>query len=162
MSRHSKSIPDRGLRVADQIQRELAELIAREVKDPRIGMVTLTGVDVTPDYAHATVWFTVLPDDAATLASTLAGLRAAAGFLRGQIGRRIRIHTTPELRFSHDPSVQHGISMSQLIDAANATHAADADPVGSETAGREAGSFPQDRDRDVGDRVDDRDGPAGR
>ena len=96
-------------------------------------MVTLTGVDVTPDYAYATVWFTVLPGDEATRASTLAGLRAAAGFLRGQIGRRIRIHTTPELRFSHDASVEHGISMSQLIDRANATHAAD------EADGPEAG-----------------------
>ena len=146
MSRHSKSIPDRGLRVADQIQRELADLIAREVKDPRIGMVTLTGVDVTPDYAHATVWFTVLPSDDATKASTLAGLRAAAGFLRGQIGRRIRIHTTPELRFAHDASVERGMSLSRLIDTANATHAADADSADEERDGDEAGGTPSDRD----------------
>lgn len=144
MSRHSKSIPDRGLRVADQIQRELADLIAREVKDPRIGMVTLTGVDVTPDYAHATVWFTVLPSDDATKSATLAGLRAAAGFLRSQIGRRIRIHTTPELRFAHDASVERGINLSQLIDTANATHAADAD-AGDDDAGDEAGGSPAER-----------------
>ena len=125
MSRHSKSIPDRGLRVADQIQRDLADLIAREVKDPRIGMVTLTGVDITPDYAHATVWFTVLPSDETTKAATLAGLRAAAGFLRGQIGRRVRIHTTPELHFKHDPSLERGMNLSQLIDEANASRSDD-------------------------------------
>ena len=151
MSRHSKSIPDRGLRVADQIQRELADLIAREVKDPRIGMVTLTGVDITPDYAHATVWFTVLPGDDATKTATLAGLRAAAGFLRGQIGRRIRIHTTPELRFAHDASVERGMNLSQLIDAANATHAADDEPASGqpedgEGADDEASDAPSTRD----------------
>ena len=137
MSRHSKSIPDRGLRVADQIQRDLADLIAREVKDPRIGMVTLTGVDITPDYAHATVWFTVLPSDEATKAATLAGLRAAAGFLRGQIGRRVRIHTTPELRFSHDASIERGMNLSQLIDTANATRA---DDDGASGAGADGGA----------------------
>lgn len=142
MSRHSKSIPDRGLRVADQIQRELADLIAREVKDPRIGMITLTGVDITPDYAHATVWFTVLPSDEATKSATLTGLRAAAGFLRGQIGRRIRIHTTPELRFAHDTSVERGINLSQLIDTANATQAADADS-GDEVGGSAADRSPR-------------------
>lgn len=151
MSRHSKSIPGRGLRVADQIQRELAEMIRREVKDPRIGMVTLSGVDLTPDYAYATVWFTVLPSDDKTVANTLAGLRAAAGFMRGQLGRRVRIHTTPELRFAHDPSVERGVSMSQLIDQAVATHAADDEP------GDDAPSGDGDSPGDAGDR-----GPAGR
>jgi ribosome-binding factor A len=63
MTRHKRSIPNRGLRIGDQIQRDLAELI-RELKDPRIGMVTLSGVDVTPDYAHAKVsrcWWAILP-----------------------------------------------------------------------------------------------------
>lgn len=137
-------MPGRGLRVADQIQRELAELLAREIKDPRIGMVTLTGVDVTPDYAHATVWFTVLPSDAQTLASTVAGLRAAAGFLRGQLGRRVRIHTTPELRFAHDASVERGVNLSQLIDVANATHAADDAPTGAQAGSTDGAAASDD------------------
>jgi len=71
------SVPNRGFRVADQIQRDLAELIARELKDPRVGMVTLNAIEVTPDYAHAKVFFSVLtgnPEEATE------GLNAAAGF----------------------------------------------------------------------------------
>ncbi|UCE31265.1 MAG: 30S ribosome-binding factor RbfA [Burkholderiales bacterium] len=125
MRRRRSSMPDRGLRIADQIQRELAELIAREVKDPRVGMVTLTGVDLTPDYAHATVWFTVMPSDPESVEQTLDGLRHAAGFLRSQIGRRVRIHTTPELRFAHDTTVERGMEIDRLIEAANARRAQD-------------------------------------
>ena len=119
------SKPNRSYQVADQIQRDLSELIARELKDPRVGMVTINAVEVTPDYAYATVYFSVLPDDEATVASTLAGLRHAAGFLRSQLGRRVRIHTTPELRFVHDTSTAHGMSMSRLIDEANQRRADD-------------------------------------
>jgi ribosome-binding factor A len=108
----------RKVRVAEQVHHELAELIRGEVKDPRIGMVTVTGVDITPDYAYATVHFTVLPDDPTTVAHTQAGLERASGFLRGQLGRRVRIHTTPELRFLHDESTAHGMEMSKLIDEA--------------------------------------------
>jgi ribosome-binding factor A len=125
MTRHSRTGAARATRVAEQIHHELAELIAREVKDPRVGMVTLTSVEITPDYAYATVHFTVLPSDEQTLASTLAGLRHSAGFLRSQLGRRVRIHTTPELRFVHDVSVERGIDLSRLIDEANAQRAAD-------------------------------------
>jgi ribosome-binding factor A len=125
MTKHSRTGAERATRVAEQIHHELAELIAREVKDPRVGMVTLTSVEITPDYAYATVHFTVLPSDEQTLASTLAGLRRSAGFLRSQLGRRVRIHTTPELRFVHDSSVERGIDLSRLIDEANAQRAAD-------------------------------------
>lgn len=120
MPRPPKPLPARGARVADQIQRELAELISRELKDPRIGMVTLTGVELTPDYAFANVLFTVLaaPGDDKAVAESLAGLRASAGFLRRELGRRVRIHTTPQLRFVHDPSVERGLALSQLIDHA--------------------------------------------
>ncbi len=113
------------MRVAEQVHHELAELVRAEVKDPRVGMVTITGVELTPDYAYATVYFSVLPDDEAALANTLAGLRRAAGFLRSQLGRRVRIHTTPELRFVHDASVERGMAMSKLIDEANRHHADD-------------------------------------
>ncbi len=119
MTRHKPGASGRGVRVAEQIHHELAEMIRGEVKDPRIGLVTLTGVDLTPDYAYATVWFSVYPDDPQTLAGTLAGLQRAAGFLRSQLGRRVRIHTTPQLRFVHDTSVERGASMSALIDRAN-------------------------------------------
>lgn len=102
-------------------------MIRAEVKDPRIGMVTVTSVDLTADYAYATVWFSVLPDDPETVASTLQGLRAAAGFIRSQIGRRVRIHTTPEIRFSHDRSTERGMALSQLIDKANSQRSSDPD-----------------------------------
>lgn len=115
----------RGVRVGEQVHHELAELVRGELKDPRVGMVTITGVELTPDYAYATVWFSVLPDDEQTVAGTLAGLRRAAGFLRSQLGRRVRIHTTPELRFVHDASTERGIAMSKLIDEANRLRADD-------------------------------------
>ena len=107
----------RSLRVADQIQRELANLIRLEIKDPRVGMVTLTGVEVTPDYADAKVFFTLLGNAAQQDAARRA-LTHAAGFLRGQIGRRIKLHTTPELHFVFDESVERGARLSQLIDSA--------------------------------------------
>ena len=103
-------------RVAEQIQRELAELISLEVKDPGIGFITLTGVEVSPDYAHAKVFFTTL--DTAQLAAVQAGLRRASGFLRHELGRRIRLHTLPELHFEYDPSVEQGVRLSKLIDDA--------------------------------------------
>lgn len=126
MSRHSKAPPGgRVPRVTEQVHHELADMIRGEVKDPRVGLVTVTGVELTPDYAYATVYFTVLPDDPDTVAATLAGLRRAAGFLRSQLGRRVRIHTTPELRFVHDTSTAYGMSMSRLIDEANERQADD-------------------------------------
>lgn len=127
MAKHSKTIPGRMNRVADQIQRDLAEIIAYELKDPRVSMITITEVQVTPDYAHAKVFFTMLPDDPVAVQNTLQGLRKAAGFIRGQLGRRLTIHTTPDVHFVHDTSTARGIELSRLIDEANATRAKDAD-----------------------------------
>jgi ribosome-binding factor A len=101
--------------VADQIHQELAELVRAEVKDPRVGMVTLTGVEITADYAWATVYFTCLPSDEATVEQTRKGLGAAAGFLQSQLGKRVRIHTTPRLKFIHDPSLEQGLAMDVLL-----------------------------------------------
>jgi len=115
------------LRVADQIQRDLAELIAYELKDPRVGMITITEVQVTPDYAHAKIFFTTLVDDQDAIRKTLSGLQAASGYLRKELGRRLTIHTLPELHFVHDTSTARGIEMSKLIDEANASRAADAE-----------------------------------
>src|SRR3954464_12315121 len=104
MAKHSKTIPARGLRVADQIQRDLAEIIAFELKDPRVGMITITEVQVTPDYAHAKVFFTMLNDSKEAIQHTVDGLTKAAGFIRVQLGRRLTIHTLPQLHFFHDSS----------------------------------------------------------
>jgi ribosome-binding factor A len=125
MAKHSKNIPARGLRVADQIQRDLAEIIAFELKDPRVGMVTLTEVQVTPDYAHAKVYFTLLKDSKEEIKQTVDGLSKAAGYLRNQLGKRLHIHTLPQLHFVHDTSTSRGMQMSALIEQANATRAAD-------------------------------------
>lgn len=108
----------RGERVAEQVRRDLADLIRTELKDPRVGMVSLTDVELTPDYAHAKVYFTTLNDD--HLEDIERGLKRAAGFLRRELGKRIHIHTLPELHFIYDSSIEHGASMSQLIDRANA------------------------------------------
>ena len=127
MAKHSKSIPGRGLRVADQIQRDLAEIIAFELKDPRVGMITITEVQVTPDYAHAKVFFTMLSENKDAIQNTVAGLSKAAGFIRGHLGRRLTIHTIPELHFVHDASTARGMELSRLIDEANASRTKDAE-----------------------------------
>ncbi len=127
MAKHSKNIPARGLRVADQIQRDLAEIVAYELKDPRVGMITITEVQITPDYAHAKVFFTLLSDDKEAIKNTVTALAKAAGFVRIQLGKRLHIHTLPELHFVHDTSTARGMEMSKLIDEANATRAKDAD-----------------------------------
>ncbi|WP_144638447.1 30S ribosome-binding factor RbfA [Bordetella genomosp. 13] len=117
MSRHkSKSIPGRNLRLADQIQKDLAGLIQREVDVSRAGLITLSGVELSTDYAHAKVHFTVLgaePEAAAAL------LNEKAGWLHSQLYKLLHIHTVPTLRFYHDPQIERGIEMSTLIDRAN-------------------------------------------
>ena len=105
-------------RVAEQVRRDLADLIRIELKDPRVGMISLTAVELTPDYAHAKVFFTTLNSD--HLEEIERGLKRAAGFLRRELGKRIHIHTLPELHFVYDNSIEHGASMSPLFDQANA------------------------------------------
>ena len=113
----------RAQRVGDQIQRELSAIIQRELRDPRVGLITLTGVDASADCAYATVYFTCL--DSAHVPAAKEGLKRATGFLRSQLGRRIKIWTTPELRFVYDESIERGDRLSQLIDRANQGTAAD-------------------------------------
>jgi ribosome-binding factor A len=105
-------------KLGDLIQRELSDLIAREMRDPRVGMLTITSVDVSPDLSHAKVFFTLLEKQ--HLEDTLHGLKRSAGFLRSQLARRIKLYTTPELRFEYDESVERGDRLSRLIDEANA------------------------------------------
>lgn len=106
-------------RIAEQIQRELAELIRLQLKDPRVGMVTLTGVDVTRDYAHCKVHFTTMLGQEEAEQSTKA-LQHAAGFLRSELAHRIQLRTIPQLHFVYDTSVERGMQLSKLIDEANA------------------------------------------
>ena len=110
--RKKSSTPNRGFRVADQIQRDLTELIARELKDPRVGMVTIQSVEVTPDYAHAKVYFSLLVGDAALCAE---GLNQAAGFLRAGLFKRLHIHTVPTLHFIYDRTTERAADMNALI-----------------------------------------------
>jgi ribosome-binding factor A len=119
--RHKRSIPNRSYRVADQVQRDLAELI-RELKDPRIGMVTLNSVEVSPDYAHAKVYFSVLVGKPG---ETEAALNEAAGWLRNGLFKRLAIHTVPTLHFQFDRSTERAADLSALIARANALRARD-------------------------------------
>ncbi|MCG7599437.1 30S ribosome-binding factor RbfA [Halomonas sp. McH1-25] len=106
-------------RVADQLQQELAVLIQREIKDPRLGMVTVSGVDVSRDLGYADVYVTLLGDnDAERIKENLTVLKRAAGFLRSQIAQRIKLRHVPELRFHYDASVARGHQLSSLIDQA--------------------------------------------
>src|SRR2546427_3838386 len=102
-------------RVADQIQRELSELLRAELKDPRVGMITLTGVEVSPDFAHAKVFFTTLAD-AESLTTIEAGLDRAAGVLRAPLGKRPRLPLAPGIRLHHHVSVERGVRLSPPID----------------------------------------------
>ena len=119
--RHKKSVPNRSYRVADQIQRDVAELI-RELKDPRVGMVTINSVEVSPDYAHAKVFFSVLVGKAE---DSEAALNEAAGFLRNGLFKRLAIHTVPTLHFHFDQSTERAADLSALIARANASRAKD-------------------------------------
>lgn len=105
-------------RVAEQIQRELAELVRLEVKDPRVRMVTITGVEVVRDYSHAKVFYTTLEGAGDKVQQ---GLDRAAGFLRSQLAHAMKLRITPQLHFVYDESVERGIHLSQLIEQAVAS-----------------------------------------
>jgi ribosome-binding factor A len=108
----------RSARIADQIQRELAEIVRTELRDPRVGtLVTLTGVELSRDKSHAKVFFTVLgaPSD---VEHVQHGLHRAAGFMRSQLAHRLSTRSVPELHFHYDESVERGVRLSKLIDEA--------------------------------------------
>lgn len=110
----------RSRRIAEQIQRELSEVIRLELKDPRVGMITITDVEVSQDYSHAKVFFTTL-GDADKVKETAAGLARAVGFLRSQLAHRLKLRIVPQLQFKYDESVERGMRLSRLIDEAVAT-----------------------------------------
>lgn len=106
----------RGTKIADLVQRELALLLQREVQDPRLGMITLSGVKVTRDLAFADVYFTMLGCEDTEGAEDL--LNQASGFLRSQLAQALRVRTTPRLRFHFDGTLENGIRVGKAIDAA--------------------------------------------
>lgn len=123
-TKRKSAAPNRSFKVSDQIQRDLAELIARELKDPRVGMVTLQGVEVTPDYAHAKVYFSVLTGNPE---ETQEALNHAAGHLRNGLFKRLHIHTVPTLHFVYDRTQERAADMDALIAKAVASRSKDGD-----------------------------------
>lgn len=106
-------------RIGDQMQRELALLIQRDIKDPRLGMVTITAVEVSRDLSHAKVYITVMGRDGTEqVEQSLAILQEAAGFLRMQLGRIMKVRTVPQLHFHYDASIRRGAELSALIERA--------------------------------------------
>jgi ribosome-binding factor A len=105
---------ERMRRVNESVRQVLAEAVG-DLKDPRIGLVTVTGVDTSPDLRHATVYVSVLGSERKRERS-LAGLEAAHGLLQGRLARELRMKRTPQLSFEYDPSVERGVRMTQLID----------------------------------------------
>ena len=101
-------------RVNEAVRQVLAEALP-DLKDPRIGLVTVTSVETTPDLRHATVYVSVLGSSRKRAAS-LAGLTAAHGLLQARLARELRLKRTPQLTFEYDPSVERGVRMTQLID----------------------------------------------
>lgn len=107
----------RSHRVAEQMRRELADLLQFEVKDPRIGMVTITEVEVTGDMAHAKIFYSA----AKASDAVQKGLEKSSGFLRTQLARRMLLRTVPQLHFVYDASIDNGMKMTQLINEAIAS-----------------------------------------
>ncbi|MDM0086356.1 MULTISPECIES: 30S ribosome-binding factor RbfA [Variovorax] len=122
MPKRKAAAPNRAFKVADQIQRDLTELIARELKDPRVGMVTIQAVEVTPDYAHAKIYFSLLVGDPVV---TTEALNQAAGFLRNGLFKRLQIHTVPTLHFLFDRTTERAADMNALIAQAVASRSKD-------------------------------------
>lgn len=118
-------------RLGEQIQRELAEILMGGMRDPRLGMVTITAVEVARDLAHAKVFFTVMLEDQRE--DSIEALHSAAGFLRSEVGKRIRTRSVPQLHFLYDESVEKGAQMDRLINQAIA-----ADRPADEQAGEQA------------------------
>ena len=112
-----KKTSQRARRVGDEIQRDLAALLRTEVKDPRVGPVTITAVDVSPDLSHAKVFVTHLAGREHA-GEALEALQRTAGFLRSALARRLSLYTVPQLHFAYDDSIEAGMKLSQLIDDA--------------------------------------------
>ncbi len=128
-------------RINGEVQRELSMLISRgEIKDPRINpMTSVVAVEVAPDLKHAKVYISVLGDEESRK-STLAGLKSAAPFIRGQLAKTINLRNTPELTFIMDQSIEYGVNMSKLIDEVNRGNSAEKDAEDENHGLKEDGS----------------------
>jgi ribosome-binding factor A len=109
-------------RVGEQIKKELSQIIQAELKDPRIGFITVTGVEVTNDFSQAKVYMSVLGSDEQKEA-TLKALGKSTGFLRSELGKRIRMRKIPELAFKFDSSIDYGSRIEKLLDEINGGNA---------------------------------------
>lgn len=135
----------RKVRVGEQIRRELSHLISRELKDPRVGMVTISDVEVSGDFAHAKVFYTILGQESAS-DDTQKGLERAAGFMRRQLGRELTIRRTPELHFVYDSTQEDAMRLDVLIQAARSRDSDDADEMGEPDNAPDESNLDQDRD----------------
>lgn len=104
----------RASRLAETLKVEISQMIREELKDPRIGFVTVTNIDVAEDLGHAKVFVSVLGDEVQRKES-LDGLNRAAGFVRREIGQRVRLRYAPEIVFKYDPSIEHGAHIAKLL-----------------------------------------------
>ena len=105
-------------RVSQQVQKELARILQQEVKDPRIGMVTISGVDITRDLAYAKVFVTFLTIGEQTNDESLEGINAAAGYIRRLLGKAMRLRIVPEVRFCFDETLTEGLRISEMVSSA--------------------------------------------
>jgi ribosome-binding factor A len=140
-------------RLNEQFKRELTALLRSEVKDPRIGLITITDVEVTADLYHAKVYFTLAGDEE-DRQQVLEGLRAATGFLRGELGRRMRIRRAPDLHFTFDNTLEHAMHIERLLREARAGSVSgepgDAAPPENDDAAAVDGAAPVESDPDQG------------
>ena len=104
-------------RVGEQIQREMAQLVQQEIKDPRLGLVTISAVKLSKDMSHANIFFTVLNDEQ-SVEDTLKVLEGAAGFLRHELAKRMQLRIVPNIHFKYDESISYGNELSALINKA--------------------------------------------
>ncbi|MCG8513161.1 MAG: 30S ribosome-binding factor RbfA [Halanaerobiales bacterium] len=105
----------RAQRLSELLKKEISEIILREVKDPRIGFVSVTGIDVSGDLRHAKVFVSVYGNKQER-SDTMAGLEKATGFIRKLLAERINVYHTPELLFRYDDSIQHGVHINELLE----------------------------------------------
>lgn len=124
-------------RIGDQMQRELSQLIQREIKDPRLALVTITAVEVSRDLSHAKVFVTVMgqAEEADSVEKNLQILKDAAGFLRMHLGKAMKLRSVPQLHFNYDASIRRGVELSALIERAVAEdreHLVDPEPEAKE------------------------------
>ncbi len=133
-------------RVGQQIQKEIAVILMREIKDPRLSMTTVSAVEVTRDLAYAKIFVTFFNDNADEIKASLEVLAEAEGYIRSLLGKRLRARIMPHLRFVYDSSMSEGVRMSALVDKAVASDKGTESPVDDESA-----SIDKDTDSEQGE-----------